>query len=150
MTFLMMVSRVRLSEVLKDRASMRGLIQLPPMQVRRGARQPQLRLLCFPLYLHRRQLAHASHRRSVSQFLAQPPRKTVIENVMDLVILTMVWAASEAQFRQLTTIEKQMSMTFLLKVVMERLSEVLRNRISMRGLSQLPAMQVRRGAKQPP
>jgi len=72
MTFLMMVSRERLSEVLKDRASMRGLIQLPPMQVRSGARQPQLRLLCFPLYLHRRQLAQASHRRSVSQYLAQP------------------------------------------------------------------------------
>jgi len=72
MTFLMMVSRERLSEVLKDRASMRGLIQLPPMQVRSGARQPQLRLLCFPLYLHRRQLPQASHRRSVSQYLAQP------------------------------------------------------------------------------
>ena len=69
---------------------------------------------------------------------------------MDIVISTRVWAANEVQIPQLTIIEKTMSMTFLMKVVAERLSAVLRDRSSMRGWNQAPARQLRRGAKQPP
>ena len=57
-------------------------------------------------------------------------RKTFIENVVDPVILTMVRAANEAVFRNMTVAQKQMSLTFLFKVIRERLSEVFRETVS--------------------